>query len=200
MPPEASSNIDYATGTSPAADTRQDIWSLTPEQATEILEQRALDFRPRAPTSPENSRDAALRLEELSKDVGWYRKLTSGSMEARAEFERLTALKNAAPTEAMPGEQIFDVTTGEGGSGSLTRSQLIGIAEDMRREGVFNEKGIEFILSDQKFEPDAVHAAQVWLERMERDSSVLYPDLPPDRERQMKFMRTIATIGTGDTP
>ena len=134
MPPEASSNIDYATGTSPAADTRQDIWSLTPEQATEILEQRALDFRPRAPTSPENSRDAALRLEELSKDVGWYRKLTSGSMEARAEFERLTALKNAAPTEAMPGEQIFDVTTGEGGSGSLTRSQLIGIAEDMRRE------------------------------------------------------------------
>jgi hypothetical protein len=196
MPPEASSNVDYATGASPTADVRQDVWSLTPEQATEILQARAADFHPRAPISPETPRDADLRLQELASDVDWYRKLTSGNMEARAEFDRLTALKNAAPTEDMPGEQIFDVTSGDTG---LTRSQLIGAAEAMRADG-FSDRAIEHILSDGKFDAQAVYAAQWWLPRMERDPSLLYPDLPLDREYQLKVFRTIAAIGTDDMP
>ena len=121
MPPEASSNVDYATAASPTADTRQDIWSMTPEEAGAVLAERAANFHPRAPIAPENARDADLRLQELASDVDWYRKLTSGNMEVRAEFDRLTELKNAAPTEDMPGGQIFDVTQGDTGSGSLTR-------------------------------------------------------------------------------
>jgi hypothetical protein len=199
MPPEASSNVDYATAASPTADTRQDIWSMTPEEAGAVLAERAANFHPRAPIAPENARDADLRLQELASDVDWYRKLTSGNMEVRAEFDRLTALKNAAPTEDMSSEQIFDTTTGDTG---LTRSNLISAAEDMRAEQVFNDKGIEFILSDQKFAPEAVRDAQFWLPQLERDETALYPDLPDDwpHEQQVKFLRTIVTVGDGSRP
>jgi hypothetical protein len=203
MPPEASSNIDYATGTSPAADTRADIWSLTPEQATEILQQRAADFRPSAPLAPTTAHDANVRLTQLMNDVEWARKLMSGDIATRDEFQRLSELKaygdvtGDAVADQAP---VIETTIGDTGSGSLTRSQMISAAEDMRAEGTFNEDGIALILNDGKFPTEDVRAAQYWLGRMERNPELLYPDLGDDREQQMRFLRAIAAIGDGSTP
>jgi hypothetical protein len=203
--PEASSDVNLSADPSAAAQDRSDIWSMSAEEATAVLAERARDFHPRAPISPQTPRDADLRLQELAADADWYRKLTSGNLEVRAEFDRLTALKNAAPTEDMPTEQIFEVTSGDTGSGSLTRSQMIGAAEDMRRRDGFPDRAIEHILADGRFDAEAVAISQHWIPRMEADPNLLCPDAeqwgwPQDREYQLRCFRTIAAIGTEDMP
>jgi hypothetical protein len=200
MPPEASSNVDYATGASPAADTRQDIWSLTPEQATAVLAERAADFHQQAPIVPVTPHDADVALQRRINNPEWARKLMNGDIATRDEFQRLSELKaSGGVTDAIADQTLISVTQGDTG---VTRSNLISIAEDMRREGVFNDHGIEFILSDQKFSTEAVRDAQFWLPQLERDETILCPDLPDHwtHEHQVKFLRTIATIGDGSMP
>jgi hypothetical protein len=199
MPPEASSNVDYATAASPTADTRQDIWSMTPEEAGAVLAERTADFYQPAPLTPTTAREAEQRLAALSADGEWYRKLQAGDIATREEFNRLTVLKAGITALDPLTEGIGETTIGDTG---LTRGNLISIAEDMRAERVFNDKGIEFILSDQKFPTDAVRDAQFYLAQMERNETALCPDLPNDwpHEQQVKFLRTIVTIGDGSRP
>jgi hypothetical protein len=193
---DASSNVDTATGTSPTADVQQDIWSLSPQEAGEILQQAAVQYhQQQAPLTPTTARDAELRLAQLSADGEWYRKLMAGDMTVRQEFDRLTALKAGAATSDPLLEQFGETTIGEG----LSRRDLISAAEDMRADG-FPDAAIEHILADGKFTAETVRDAQYWLPRMLRDPSLLAPDLPPDREYQLKVWRTIAAIGTMDTP
>jgi hypothetical protein len=201
MPPEASSNIDPSTGASPTADTRQDIWSLSPEQAGAALEAKAAAFRPApAPLAPSNAREASQRLAQLINDVEWARKLMDGDITTRDEFQRLSELKASGDIgDAM--DEAFETTVGPGLDGpSLSRRHLISVAEDMRAESVFNEEGIAFILSDQKFPTEDVRVAQYYLGLMQRDETLLYPELPGDRERQLKFLRGIVSIGDGSMP
>jgi hypothetical protein len=175
---------------------------MTPEQATAALAERAANFRPSAPLSPATSRDADLRLTQLINDPDWARKLMNGDMATRDEFQRLSELKafGGVVGDAVVDEMQVETTIGDTGSGSLTRSQMISAAEDMRAEGTFNEDGIALILNDGKFPTEDVRAAQYWLGRMERNPALLYPDLGDDREQQMKFLRAIAAIGDGSRP
>jgi hypothetical protein len=194
--PEASSNIDYATGTSPTADVQQDIWQLSAEDATAVLEARAADFRPPpAPLTPTNAREADMRLQQLINDPEWARKLMNGDIATRNEFQKLSELKvSGGIGDDVANEPLVETTIGDTG---LSRRNLISAAEDMRRDQ-FSEEAIHHILSDGKFDADTVATAQYYLPRMERDPSLLCPDLPADRDYQMKVFRTIAAIGTGD--
>jgi hypothetical protein len=100
-------------------------------------------------------------------------------------------------------DEAFETTVGPGLDGpALSRRNAISIAADMRAEQVFNDKGIEFILSDQKFPTEAVRDAQFWLPQLERDETALCPDLPDHwtHEHQVKFLRTIVSIGDGSRP
>jgi hypothetical protein len=200
MPPEASSNVDYATGTTPAADVRTDVWTLSPAEAGEILQQAAVEYhQQQVPLAPATPHEADVLLQQRINDPEWARKLMNGDIATRDEFQRLSELKAAGgAADAMVDETaIIQTTTSDTG---LTRNQLIGIAEDMRAEGVFNDAGIEHILSDRKFPTQDVRVAQYYLGLMERDETVLYPDLPGDRVCQMKFLRAIAAIGDGSAP
>jgi hypothetical protein len=199
MPPEASSSVDYATGASPAADTRQDIWALSPAEAGEVLQQAAVEYhQQQVPLAPATAHEANVRLQQLISDPEWSRRLMSGDIATRDEFQRLSELKAAGGElgDAVANEMHVETTVSDTG---LMRRDLISAAEDMRADG-FPDKAIEHILSDGKFDAQAVYAAQWWLPRMERDPSLLYPDLPLDREYQLKVFRTIAAIGTDDMP
>jgi hypothetical protein len=196
--PEASSNIDLSANPAEAAEVRGDIWSMTPEEATAVLAERSLDFRPAAPLAPTTARDAEQRLAQLISDPEWARKLMSGDMATRDEFQRLSELKPGITALDPLAEQIGQVETTISDTG-LTRRNLISAAEDMRRDG-FNEEAIYHILNDGKFTADTVATAQFWLPRMEQDPSLLYPDWPQDREYQLKCFRVICAIGTGETP
>jgi hypothetical protein len=196
--PEASSSIDLSADPAEAAEVRDAIWGLSSDQAAAVLAERSADFRPAPPTSVVTSRDAELRLAQLSADVDWYHKLMAGDIQTRDEFNYLTALKAGVIVSeaALPDEPVVETTIGDTG---LPRRALISAAEDMRRDG-FSDAAIEHILSDGKFDAESVYAAQYWIPRMERDPNLLCDQLPPDREFQLKVFRTIAAIGTGDTP
>jgi hypothetical protein len=181
-PPEASGSIDHSAG-------------MSPEQATEQLASLQAAYSPppvgfhvSTPT------EAAQQLAQLEHTPDFIRKLQSGDVEAMQKWQEL---KIAATPVDFPVESIIETTTGDM---SVTHRDLIGVAENMRAEGVFNDEGIEFILSDRKFPTEDVRVAQYYLAQMESDETVLYPDLPGDRELQMKFLRTIATIGDGSMP
>jgi|SRR6516225_4387336 hypothetical protein len=170
------------------------------DAATAVLNERSLDFRPAAPLAPTTARDAEQRLAQLINDPEWARKLMSGDMATRDEFQRLSELKAFGNVgDAVADEALIETTIGDTGSGSLTRGQMISAAEDMRRDG-FSDEAIYHILNDGKFTADTVATAQFWLPRMERDPNLLYPDWPQDREYQLKCFRVICAIGTGETP
>jgi hypothetical protein len=171
---------------------------MSPEQATDQLAtlQAAYD-PPRVGIHAATATEASQRLAQLGETPDFLRKLEKGDLAARDEFQRLTELKNAAMPGELTVEPILETTAGDTG---LTRRDLISVAEDMFAEGVFNEAGIELVLNDGKFPTEDVYVAQLWLERMEADETLLLPELGGDRELQMKFLRAIAAIGDGSMP
>jgi hypothetical protein len=201
--PNASSAPDHVGGPSEMTQASVDAWSLSASEAGEILQQLALDFhQQQVPLHPTTSHDAALRLTELSADPAFYQKLMRGDVDARRQFDELTALRASGDmiTDPTPLE-LGETTVGDSG---LARRHLIGVAADMRRDG-FPDRAIEHILSDGRFDAEAVAISQHWIPRMEADPNLLCPDAeqwgwPQDREYQLRCFRTIAAIGTDDMP
>jgi hypothetical protein len=185
MPPEASATIDLSV-------------TMSPEAAAQQLATMQAAYSPSASATPTTSHDADVRLQQLISDPAWSRKLLSGDIATKDEFQRLSELKAFGDVtgDAVAGGMNVDTTIGEG----LTRRDLISVAEDMRAEGTFNEEGIQLILNDGKFPREDVRVAQYWLGRMERNPELLYPDLGDDRDQQMRFLRTIVAIGDGSAP
>jgi hypothetical protein len=177
---------------------------MTPEQAGAALDRMSAALRPApAPLVPSNLSEALQRRAELSSDPAFLKAYFDGSIDARRQMAALDRMiADASAADVLSGgpdaAQLVEVT--DGATMQLTRRQLIGVAADMRAEGVFNEEGIALILNDGKFSVEDTYAAQWWLGQMERDETLLYPDLGGTREQQLKFFKTIATIGTGDTP
>jgi hypothetical protein len=187
--PEASATVDLSA-------------SMSSAQATDELAalQAAYDPPP-AGIHASTATEASQRLAELGETPDFLRKLQSGDLKAKEEWQHLCALKaSAAPTEFTV-EPIIETTTGDTG---LTRRDLISVAADMRADG-FPDAAIEHIIGDGRFTVEAVVAAQHWLPRMEADPNLLCPEAaqwgwPEDREYQMRCFRTIAAIGTMDSP
>jgi hypothetical protein len=194
--PNASSSPDFSPGptATESAETRADIWSLTPEQAGEILEQRALDFRPRAPIAPQNAHDAALRLEELSSDPSFRGRLVSGNIDARREWDELVELKSLGDTADAAADPalLVDVTVGDS---SLTRRNQISIGSDMLARGVAPEL-VERIMSNQPFQ---LPARDVAIARQAVSQALNDPNFHLDywpersREDQIYYLQIIST-------
>jgi hypothetical protein len=187
MPPEASATVDLSA-------------NLPSEQATQQLAAMQTAYDPAPPLIPANAHEADVRLAQLVNDPEWARKLMNGDIATRDEFQKLSELKASGGVgDVIADQSLVSVTQGDTG---LTRNQLISTAEAMRAEQVFNDQGIEFILSDQKFAPEVVADAQFWLPHLERDENLLCPDLPDHwtHEHQVKFLRTIVTVGDGSRP
>ena len=200
--PNASSAPDHVGGPSEMTQASVDAWDLSSSEAGAVLAQLTVDFhQQQVPLHPTTPHDAALRLTELSADPAFYQKLMRGDVDARRQFDELTALKASGDmvTDPMPLE--FETTVGDG----LRRHDLLSAAADMRQRDGFPERAIEHILSDGRFDAEAVAISQHWISRMEADPNLLCPDAeqwgwPEDREYQLRCFRTIAAIGTDDMP
>jgi hypothetical protein len=167
---------------------------LTPEEAGDILEQRALDFHSRAPTAPQSARDAALRIEELSADPAFRRRLVGGNIEAQREWDALNQLKASGDTSNASADpaSLLDVTVGDS---SLTRRNQISIGSDYLARGVAPEL-VEQIMSDEPFTLPAndVAIARQVLPQALNDPN-FYLDYWPGRSRedQILYLQIIAT-------
>ena len=184
--PEASATVDLSA-------------TMSPEQATTALNQMSAALQPApAPLSPSTPHEAEVRLAELSNNVEWYRKLMSGSLEARREFDRLNGLKAGVTATDPLTEQIADTTIGDQ---SVTRAGLVSWAEDARARG-FSDEAIYHFVNGGTFTPETVALAQFWLPRMQNDETLLCPDFPADysREYQMECFQWVLSAGTMGTP
>jgi hypothetical protein len=201
-PPAA--GVGAAPSTDPAAnpygshqELLDDIRSLSPQEADAVLAEYTRTYHQGAPAPlvPSTPAEASARLAQLLSNDAWCRKLTSGDIATREEFHRLSELAaSAAPFD--PSADIADWATGPGLGNYLSRRNMLSGADGLRRDG-FNEEAIAHILNDGVFTTETVRDAQFWLARMEANPTVLSPDLPADREYQMKVYRAITAIGDG---
>jgi hypothetical protein len=110
-----------------------DIYTLSPAEAGQILDARAADFQQPAPLSPSTPAEADARLAVLIADPEWARRLMSGDVATRDEFEKLSALKAAADgvdVIADPVPQVIETTVGAEG---LRRQDVLSTAADLRK-------------------------------------------------------------------
>jgi hypothetical protein len=180
------------------AELRDAIASLSPQEATELLAEYAASYHapPPAPLHPSTPAEASARLAQLRTDDAWCRKLNSGDIATREEFHQLSALAaSAAPFD--PSADVADWSSGPGVGDQLSRRNMLSAADDLRAKGI-NEEAIHHFLNGGKYTVETVRDAQFWLARMDRDPTLLRPDLPPDREYQMLAQRMIIAAGTGD--
>jgi hypothetical protein len=197
-----------ATGASPTAvpsdpaeltpeQLRDEIWSLSPQEADAVLNEYAASFHQQAPLVPTTPREAAQRLQQLAQTPGYLAKLESGHWETVQEWRRLCALQSEA-TIFDPAE-IGDFSgASELGLPALSRRNQISAAADLYAEGCSDEE-VAFILSDKKYPQADVDAAAFWLPRLEANPDLQYPDelALVDRAGFMKFLRRIIIIGSG---
>jgi hypothetical protein len=183
------------------AELRDAISSLSPEEARELVAEYTRTYHqpPPAPLVPTTPREASMRLSQLRTDDAWGRKLMDGDIATIEEFHKLSALAASAAPFDPSADDVADWSSGPGLGDHLSRRNMLSAADGLRRDG-FNEEAIAHILNDGKFTTETVANAQHWLPRMERNPSLLYPDLPQDREFQIKVFRTIAAIGDGSRP
>jgi hypothetical protein len=197
--PAAVSSADPAEALTPEQ-LQNEIWSLSPEEAGEVLAAYAADFRPApAPLRPSNAREARMKVAELTADPEFARRYLEGSIEARETLQSLHELiANASDVSDDTSLEPFELSLGPGldrDSMVLSRRDMLNAADAMRRDFGFSDAAIEHILSDGKFPREDVAIAQHWLRRMEGDATLLYPDLPADRQYQLRVFRTINAIG-----
>jgi hypothetical protein len=179
------------------AELRDAIFELSSDEATELLNEYAASFYRPAPLQPNNAHEARRRVAELTADPEFARRYLEGSIEAREELRGLHELIANASDVSDDTLLEPDVALGPGLDGdgpTLSRRDMLSAADGLRRDG-FSDAAIEHILSDGKFTAQDVYVAQFWLPRMERDPNLLYPDLPADREYQLRVFRTINAIG-----
>jgi hypothetical protein len=194
--PGAVPSADPAEAPMTEAELRDAIFELSSDEATELLNEYAASFHQPAPLQPNNAHEARRRVAELTADPEFAKRYLEGSIEAREELRALHAMIADAPVS--DDLEPFDWALGPGLDGDgmvLSRRDQLAAADAMRRDFGFSDAAIEHILSDQKFPVPDVAIAQHWLSRMERDPNLLYPDLPADREYQLRVFRTINAIG-----
>jgi hypothetical protein len=176
---------------------REAISQLSPEEARELdAEYRRTYHQPKpAPLVPSTPAEADQRLAQLRTDDAWARKLNSGDIATTEEFHKLCELAaSAAPFD--PSVDVADWSSGPGVGDQLSRRNMLSAADDLRAKGI-NEEAIHHFLNGGKFTIESVKDAQYWLPRMERNPSLLRPDLPGDREYQMLAQRMIIAAGVG---
>jgi hypothetical protein len=142
------------------------IWSMTPDEAGAVLAERAADFHaPAAPLVPSNPNEARARLAQLTASAEWARRLMSGDIEARREFQSLSEMAAAgeavdALSDTSP-QPIIETTIG---SEAVKRQDLISAAADLHSVwGPEGDGAIRELLDQNTVLPaDFVADARVW--------------------------------------
>ena len=198
--PEASSDFDPSTGMpTEAASARGDIYQLSPQEAGEILQQRALDFQQQAPLVPSNAREAAERLAQLSADPAWAKRYMEGNLEARDQFKTLTEMvANAPDVDAV--SQPFQTTIGQ----DTKRSDVISVAADLRRLWSDYPDNCEAAIADlldptanERLDPAFVQGMRDWREQAMRDPEFVRMWFAGDLWATQRMTLCCAVIGLG---
>jgi hypothetical protein len=128
-------------------DDTSDVWSLTPQQATDRLAalQREHDgAQPAPPEKPSNATEAKARLDHLVRDGEWSKKLDAGDADTHKEFHALTALAADLPAgdrfdAALRGEVPPGLIETTDGSNKLTTHKLASAVEGLREVGLSDD-------------------------------------------------------------
>jgi hypothetical protein len=121
------------------------VESMTPAEAGATLLQMQLDARPLPPLVPSTASEAQARLQTLTGNAEWGKRLLAGHTEERREFERLTGLAagadNIADAIAGTTPQPFAIeTVGPGELNSRDQAAAVAMFRDAGlSDGVVNE-------------------------------------------------------------
>src|SRR5262249_1369323 len=119
-----------------------DAFSLTPEQATQALADRAAEFRGPPPSAnPTTPAEATARLDALRGDRDFYDKLMSGNADTRREFDRLNELasRDNRLDAAMSENPEFPMMETTDAEHPLTTRELASVVESFREAGLAND-------------------------------------------------------------
>jgi hypothetical protein len=176
------------------------IFAMTPEQATEALAQMAK----RTPGPPEKS-PAAARQELSAKmnDPAWRGRYESGSLETRAEFERLVERGKPQIDEIIAGTApVSEFETVTGGQLGTRQAMLeagrlkdAGIAPDAIKE-LLEGAAVPAELYDQveKIRAEKFRDAE-WRNRLFRVDANGNPDPDPVAQRELLLLSMVRVQG-----
>jgi hypothetical protein len=204
MPDDAMpSAVPMDTGTLPRA-VADRISQMDPAAASAELDRMSAAFHPSAPLSPQNAREASLRLQQLSNDPVWAKALTDGQISARETFQHLTQMiagGDAGETDLI--ETTFAPGVGDGPL--LRRRDLISAAEDMRAlwsadaiEGNIDvERVIDEVLNSPTVDVELVRQTQYVREAAMSDPEFTAALLRGEHWARARSMLWSAIIGVG---
>jgi hypothetical protein len=168
--------------------------AMTPAEIGTKVAAIAEAHNPAPPLAPETPADARRRLDILIGDKDFGRRLLSGNVEAKQEFDRLQKLAASADIP-LPSEQLFHTTV----DGQLPPRDVAAFAAGARELG-FGDKAIGEILAGKTFSAEEVFIAQNWKARAMRDPEFTKAWLEgnPDAARKMLVANAIITAGIED--
>jgi hypothetical protein len=197
--PAAGAGAAPAAGADASADQpmsdreiRDVIWSLSSQEAGELLDEWAKSYRSApAPHQPRTPTEAAQRLAELSADPAFRQNLLNGSSDARREWDALNQLK----ASATPLDQLSDQLTETIAEGELSHRNRASVGRDMLARGLTPEL-VERLLGSETFTlpGNDVWTARNLLPKMLNDPSFRVDFWPgSSREDQIYFLQVIAS-------
>jgi hypothetical protein len=175
---------------------------MTPEQATQWLEQKTAEFAARR-TAPVPSREqiedahtAEIRLAALLADPNFARRYSEGGAAERREIAELQEIVSQGADETGMSVRVGDAEVVEGPHG-IRRSDLFGALSDLEKVGI-PVAGLERILDGNFSEED-----QMWAQR-ELDRATATPEwtaalLRGDPTAKHEFTAWCAVISAGKT-
>jgi hypothetical protein len=149
------------------AELKAAIASLSPAEATELLNEFTASFhKPAPPPTLEqcrDGRDAQIRLSALTSDKDWIGRFLAGGAAEKSEFHALTAMVAAAADEGgyINVGELGENVVGEFG---VRRTDMIDAISDLSRDGIPPE-GIEKILTGS-FSDEDVQVAEYELKKL----------------------------------
>src|SRR5262245_46020716 len=151
------------------SDESQDVFTMTPEQATAELARMTEAYRGPAPTgTPTTPAEAAARLNSLTTDKAWSERFTKGDAATMAEYRNLTQI--ASQGDGTVGIETVDSISD---SHALPRAGYETLLDGLREQGLpeIAEQQIRNLDSggtDRPTSGDGV-AAKAALNRLTRD-------------------------------
>jgi hypothetical protein len=196
--PAAGAGATPVAGADPSGDQplsdrelRDLCWSLSPEEARDVLDEWAKSRSAPAPHQPRTPAEAAQRLAELSADPAFRQNLLNGSSDARREWDALNQLKaSATPLDGLAGQLTETVAEGQ-----LSRRNQLSVGRDMLARGLTPEL-VERLLSSETFTlpGNDVWTARNLLPKMLNDPNFRVDFWPgSNREDQIYFLQIIAS-------
>jgi hypothetical protein len=183
--------VDTPAAPAPADLTADQIYAMTPDQATAALAAMDRAIHPPPSVVPQDAQDARATLDLLSRDASFARELFSGSIEARKRFDELVA-KSAAGDDVgdavagivEPVTPLMEVTA----NGELPRRHVEGAIAGLRDAGL-NDASIEQAVNLPPISRAEFMAAQAFKARLhgtqEWRSKLLSGDYEASRQHNL---------------